>query len=43
MKYDTEKVAGNSDDWAFVPGVVTQRSPFGDIQFHAAKWFVADV
>ena len=43
MKCDTKKVAGNSDDWAFVPGVDTQRSPFGDIQFHTAKLFVADV
>ena len=43
MNYDTKKVAGNSDDWALVPGADTQRSPFGDIQFHTAKLLVADV
>ena len=43
MEYDAKKVAGDSDVWAFVPGVDAQRSPFGDIQFHTAKLLVADV
>ena len=43
MEYDTQKIAGDSGVWAFVPDADTQRLPFGNIQFHTAIVFVADV
>ena len=43
MEYDTQKIAGDSDVWAFVPDADTQRLPFGNIHFHTAKLLVADV
>ena len=43
MRHDTQNIAGDSDVWAFMPGADTQRSPFGNIQFHTAKCLVADV
>ena len=43
MRHDTQKIAGDSDVWAFMPGADTQRLPFGNIQFHTANLLVADV
>ena len=43
MEDDMRKVVDDTDSWAFVPGVGTQRLPFSDILLHTANLFVADV